>query len=135
MGLFDAVVSAVAGAAEQGSLLQVVGGMLSNDGGQGGLTGLVEKFGQAGLGEIVQSWVGHGENMPVNAEQIEQVLGSGALSGIAQKLGVDPGQAAQQLAAVLPGLVDKLTPGGQAPEGGLGAGADLLGTLAGLLKS
>jgi uncharacterized protein YidB (DUF937 family) len=134
MGLFDAIAGAVMGGGEQGSLLNVVGSLLANDGEHGGLSGLVDKFNQAGLGEVVGSWVGKGENLPITQEQIASVLGSDALSGIAQKLGVDPNQAAGQLASMLPGLVDKLTPDGQTPEGGLGNAGDLLGMLGGLLK-
>jgi uncharacterized protein YidB (DUF937 family) len=134
MGLFDAIAGAVMGGGEQGSLLNVVGSLLANDGEHGGLGGLMDKFNQAGLGEVVGSWVGKGENLPITQEQIASVLGSDALSGIAQKLGVDPNQAAGQLASMLPGLVDKRTPGGQAPEGGLGNAGDLLGMLGGLLQ-
>lgn len=115
-------------------LIQVVTGMLSNNGDHGGLGGLVEKFEQAGLGNVVSSWVGSGQNQPISADQLSNVLGSDALSGIAAKLGVDPSEAAGQLAQVLPGLVDHLTPAGQAPQAGLGDSSDLFGMLGGLLQ-
>lgn len=115
-------------------LIQVVAGMLSNNGDHGGLGGLVEKFEQAGLGNVVSSWVGSGQNQPISADQLSNVLGSDALSGIAAKLGVDPSEAAGQLAQVLPGLVDHLTPAGQAPQAGLGDSSDLFGMLGGLLQ-
>jgi uncharacterized protein YidB (DUF937 family) len=134
MGLFDALAGAVMGGGENGSLINVVGSMLANDGEQGGLGGLMDKFNQAGLGEVIGSWVGKGENLPITQEQIASVLGSDALSSMAQKMGIDPNQAAGQLASMLPGLVDKLTPDGQAPVGGLGNAGDLLGMLGGLLK-
>jgi uncharacterized protein YidB (DUF937 family) len=35
---------------------------------------------------------------------------------------------------MLPGLIDKLTPNGAAPEGGLGNAGDLMGMLGGLLS-
>jgi uncharacterized protein YidB (DUF937 family) len=44
--------------------------------GPGGLAGLVQQFHGAGLGQIVQSWVGTGPNQPINAQQIQQALGS-----------------------------------------------------------
>lgn len=115
-------------------LIQVVTGMLSNNGDHGGLGGLVGKFEQAGLGNVVSSWVGSGQNQPISADQLTKVLGSDALSGIAAKLGVDPSEAAGQLAQVLPGLVDHLTPAGQAPQAGLGDSSDLFGMLGGLLQ-
>lgn len=115
-------------------LLQAITGMLSNDGEHGGLGGLVAKFQQAGLGDVVGSWIGSGQNQPVSGDQLTHVLGSDAISGLAQKLGVSPDAAAGQLSNILPGLIDKLTPHGQAPAGGLGDSGDLMGMLGGLLK-
>lgn len=115
-------------------LIQVVTGMLGNDGEHGGLGGLVSKFQQAGLGDAVNSWIGGGPNQPVSGDQITSALGSGTISDIAAKLGVNPDQAAGQLSQVLPGLINHLTPGGQAPEQGLGNTGDLMGMLGGLLQ-
>ena len=80
------------------------------------------------LNQVVKSWIGNGQNLPVTGEQIQQVLGNEQVAAIARQLGVDPSQASAQLAQVLPGLVDKLTPNGQVPQGGdlLAQGADLL---------
>nr|WP_315228252.1 YidB family protein [uncultured Albidiferax sp.] len=115
-------------------LIQVVTSMLSNNGAQGGLGGLAEKFGQAGMGDVLGSWIGTGQNQPISGDQLGNVLGSDALAGIAAQLGLNPGEAAGQLAQVLPGLVDHLTPNGQAPQGGLGNSNDLFGMLGGLLQ-
>lgn len=115
-------------------LLQAITGMLSNDGAQGGLGGLVAKFQQAGLGDVIGSWVGSGQNQAISGEQLSNVLGSDALAGLAGKLGVSPADAAGQLSSILPGLIDQLTPQGQAPEGGLGNAGDLMGMLGGLLQ-
>ncbi|PZU59424.1 MAG: hypothetical protein DI552_05895 [Brevundimonas sp.] len=80
---------------------------------QGGVGGLAEKFGQAGLGDVVGSWIGQGANAGISAEQIAAVLGSGPLADFAQKLGVSPQQASETLAGLLPEAIDRLTPGGQ----------------------
>lgn len=154
MGIFDSVVGAVlsgqqpqagAGAAGGGlgglmglvannpQLLQAVLSLLDNNGAQGGLGGLLQKFQQAGLGDVIGSWVGSGDNQPISGEQLGNVLGADALSGVAAKLGVDPADAASQLSNILPGLIDQLTPQGQAPAGGLGNAGDLMGMLGGLL--
>jgi uncharacterized protein YidB (DUF937 family) len=118
------------GAAGDNPMLQVVMGLMNNS---GGLSGLLGKFQQGGLGDLVQSWVGTGSNLPISAEQIQQVLGSGALGDIASKLGIQPEQAAGELSQALPNVVDKLTPGGQLPaEGDLMATAQqMLGKLLG----
>lgn len=135
MGLFDSVVSAVSSQIEQqGGLAQVVSGLLANNGELGGLNGLVEKFNQAGLGDVVNSWIGKGDNLPISADQLSNVLGSDVLSNAAGKLGLDPSQLSGQLSAMLPGLVDKLTPQGTVPTGGLGNTGDLMGMLGGLLQ-
>jgi len=150
MGLFDSVLGAVMNGNADGQggglagvigavtnnpqMLQALTGMLGNDGEQGGLGGLVAKFEQAGLGDVVGSWIGKGPSQSISAEQISSVLGSDAISGLAAKLGLNTQDAAQQLASVLPGLVNHLTPDGQVPEGGLGSGGDLMGMLGSLLK-
>ena len=134
MSLFDSVMGAVSGhVQQQGGMASVLGGLLANNGEAGGLDGLVEKFKQAGMADQVNSWIGNGRNLPISAEQISQILGSDVVRTVAAKLGIDPDQAAQQLSALLPGLIDKLTPHGEMPAGGLGHSNDLMGMLGGFL--
>lgn len=82
----------------------------------GGLAGLLDKFGAGGLGDVVQSWVGKGENKSISADQIKSVLGMEKLQAMAGKLGVSPDMAADKLAAVMPTVIDKLTPDGLVPD-------------------
>lgn len=121
-------------AAQNPQLVQVVMSLLSNEGPVGGLPGLMAKFQQAGMGNVLSSWLSAGPNHAISGDQISQVLGSGPLSEIASQLGVGPGAAAGQLAQVLPGLVDHLSPKGHAPEGGFGNAGDLLGMLGGMFQ-
>ena len=158
MGLLDSVLGAVINNASQGGaqasaggaagglggllglaaqnpqLIQVVMSLISNDGPVGGLPGLMAKFQQAGLDNVLSSWLGSGPNQAISGDQLSNVLGSGPLGQIAAQLGVGPGAAAGQLAQVLPGLVDQLSPKGEAPQGGFGNASDLLGMLGGLLQ-
>lgn len=141
MGLLDSVVGALAGGQGGGggnsALLNMVVGMLANNsqaGGLGGLGGLVAKMQQGGLGDVVNSWVGTGENLPISPDQISNVLGNDTLAGLAQQLGVGQGDLAGQLSQMLPQVVDKLTPNGAVPEGGLGNLGDIGSMLGGLLK-
>ncbi len=99
------------------SLLPIVLGMLNNQQ-SGGLGGLVQNFIQKGLGDVVSSWVGTGQNLPISAEQIQHVLGSDQIQQIAAQAGMSPETASASLASLLPGLVDKATPEGKIPEGG-----------------
>ena len=114
-------------------LVQIVMGLLSNDGEHGGLGGLVARFQQAGLGDAINSWIGGGPNQPVSGEEISSALGDNTVSNIAAKLGVAPEEAAEQISKVLPGILNHLTPGGEAPAQGLGNHGDLMGMLGGLL--
>jgi uncharacterized protein YidB (DUF937 family) len=159
MGLLDTVLGALRGGQQQaggaagGGLGDILGsmlgnvqgggskdlinaaiGMLGNDGAQGGLGGLVTKFQEAGLGDAMSSWIGTGANQSVDGDQITQALGSDTVGNIAAKLGINQSDVAGQLSQILPGLINHLTPNGQAPEGGLGNSGDLMGMLGGLLQ-
>ena len=103
-----------------GLLDDVMGGLGKDAGGgiadllkgQGGIGGLVEKFGQNGLGDVASSWIGKGGNLNISPEQISQVLGSGPIADFARKMGISPEQASETLAGLLPEAVDRMTPGG-----------------------
>lgn len=82
----------------------------------GGIAGLQQMFQQGGLGHIVNSWVGSGQNLPVSADQLQNVLHSGALQQAAQQSGIDPSRLIGMMSTLLPHLVDKLTPNGQVPD-------------------
>lgn len=127
MGLLDQLAGAAgAGGGEGQGVAGALGSLLEQN---GGLSGLIDKFGQQGLGDAAASWVSTGDNQPVSAEQIESVLGGTQLGELAGRFGLDSGTLAQGLSTALPLLVDKLTPDGQVPQDG-----DLLAQGAGLLK-
>jgi len=118
-----------AGGGDAAALLRVVVQMLGNNAaGGGGIADLVARFQRGGLGDVIGSWISSGQNLPVSADQLRDVLGPevvGALTG---------GGAAQndvwgQLAKVLPQVVDHLTPNGNVPQGGFGSAGDVIGAL------
>ncbi|MEO8057797.1 MAG: YidB family protein [Burkholderiales bacterium] len=140
MGLLDSMIGGLAGGmggqgrgGTQGALLNAVIAMLANRQGQGGAGGglgdLIGKFTQGGLGDVIGSWVGHGQNAPISGGQLSDVLGSDMISDLAAQLGLSHEEAAGQLSQVLPQVVDRLTPQGHAPAGGLGGMDDLLAQL------
>ncbi|MGN0934541.1 YidB family protein [Falsigemmobacter intermedius] len=96
-------------------LLAVAAAMFTSANKHGGLTGMIDKFKQHGLGDVAQSWVGEGESKEVNADQIREVFGEQGIERIAQKSGATPQETPDLLASVLPGLVNMLTPGGRTP--------------------
>ena len=139
MGLLDSVAGMIGGqaggAGGQAALVNALVGLLSQGGaggaaGVGGLTDLISRFEQGGLGHVIGSWVSSGHNLPISADQLQAVLGSGNLGLIAQQLGLSHGEAAEQLSQVLPQVVDHLTPQGQLPAvDGLGDIGGLIGKL------
>jgi len=99
----------------QNNLLGTIGNLINNPQ-TGGISGLVRTFQEKGLGEVVSSWISTGKNMPISADQIQSVLGHPQVKEIAQKLGVSTEEASQNLAQMLPQVIDKLTPNGSLPS-------------------
>lgn len=102
-----------------------VGGVMNSLLGQGDsmdLGSLVSGFKEKGLGDVAESWLGDGENAPVSAEQLKNVLGEQQVAEAAAKLGTDEGSLLDGLKDSLPGLVDKASSGGSLLDsvGGLG---------------
>lgn len=135
MGLFDSIanqaVSALSGQGASGSagILEAVTGLLTSSK-TGGLQGLMAAFQEQGLGNIISSWIGSGQNLPISGEQVLAIFGSGQIQEIAQKLGLSTGDASSAVAGVLPQVVDKLTPNGQLPDSDmLTQGISMLGRL------
>jgi uncharacterized protein YidB (DUF937 family) len=92
----------------------------------GGLGGLMQAFEQKGLGSIMSSWIGTGQNLPISADQLQNVLGSSQLQQLAQHMGMTPQNASSQLAEFLPNIIDKLTPNGKVESGLLEQGLSFL---------
>jgi uncharacterized protein YidB (DUF937 family) len=121
MGVLDEIVGKATGmlsggAGEQSGLLGGVMEMLAGKE-SGGLGGLVQSFQEKGFGGIISSWIGTGENQPISADQIQQVLGSDEIQRLAGKFGIPAEELSGKLAEILPGTIDKMTPDGTIPEG------------------
>jgi len=131
MGLFESIsgqlLSKTLGGQQQNNVLSSVLGLI-NSPGTGGIGGLAQKFQAAGLGHIVQGWIGNGPNPPVSAGQVQQVLGADQIKAFAQQSGLPIESAAQHLAELLPHVVDHLTPNGTVPTGGINV-SSVLGAL------
>lgn len=86
-------------------------GTMIND----GLSDLVDKFKQAGHGEVADSWVGPGANKQIGAPDLERVIGTDTLGQLAQQTGLSREEILQRLSRELPNAVDKYTPDGRLP--------------------
>ena len=131
MGLFDSLLGSVLGGGDkQNALVQIATSLIANHSSGNGLAGLAQQFEQQGLGHLMQSWIGTGPNPPISPDQVHQVLGAEQVERFAQQHGIPAGEVTTALAALLPQIIDKLTPQGQIPHQ-----SDLQGMLTGLLGS
>jgi uncharacterized protein YidB (DUF937 family) len=132
MGLLDSVVGALGagGGGGQPDLMKMVLSLVQQ---AGGIEGLMAKLQQGGLADAAASWVSTGQNQAVSPSQLEGALGGDMLGTLAQQFGIGQGDLAGHLSQMLPQAIDKLSPGGQLPQPGAGAGGQDLGALLGSL--
>jgi len=98
------------------TVIPVVLSEVLGNGSQGGLSAIVAKLEQSGLGDQVKSWIGSGQNLPITAEQLQQVLGSDTVRQLAAKFNIPVDELAKVLAQQLPAAVDHASPDGKLPH-------------------
>jgi uncharacterized protein YidB (DUF937 family) len=81
----------------------------------GGLGGLLNAFQQSGHGDVAQSWVGRGENRPIEPNHLMDALGPDTIDQLQQQTGLPRDQLLLELSQTLPDVVDRLTPEGRLP--------------------
>src|SRR5438874_13149297 len=124
MGILDSlensgVLRGVLGQLEASVIPAVLGEVLGNggQGGQGGgLSAIVAKLQQAGFGDQVKSWIGNGQNLPITADQLQQVLGSDTVKQLAARFNIPVDQLGKLLAQYVPAAVDHASPDGKLPH-------------------
>ncbi len=121
-----------------GDIANALGGLLGNEEGGLDLASLVSGLSQNGLGEIVGSWLGSGENASISLDQVKDLLGSDKISEFASQLGLNEESAAGALADALPQVVDQATSGENSmvddllsQVGGVGGAMNMLGKMFG----
>jgi uncharacterized protein YidB (DUF937 family) len=120
MGILDSLENSPAfrgaiGQLEAAVVPVVLSEVLGNNS-QGGLSAIVARLQQAGFGEQVKSWIGNGQNLPITAEQQQQVLGSDTVKQLAARFNIPVDQLAKVLAQQLPAAVDHASPDGKLPH-------------------
>lgn len=85
--------------------------------GETGLDGLIDRFQRGGLGDMIESWIGPGENRPVQPRQLADALGPDTVDALEQRTGLQRDDLLSQLAQALPQVIDRLTPQGRRPSG------------------
>ena len=97
-----------------GGLVMIALQMLQRNGGLGGVLGRMK---EQGYGREADSWVGTGENMPIPADVLSQILGRDVIDQSARQMGISPEEAEGGLAQVFPEIVNEITPGGRIESG------------------
>ena len=119
MGILDSLENSAAFKGALGQLeaavVPVVLSEVLGNGSQGGLNAVVAKLQQAGFGDQVKSWIGNGQNLPITAEQLQQVLGSDTAKQLAARFNIPLDQISKILAEQLPKAVDGASPNGTLP--------------------
>lgn len=118
MGIVDSIAGKLFNRGNQNNALNAIMSVLGNQQ-EGGLAGLVNKFKANGLGDVVDSWISTGKNLPITPDQIHQALGSDMVKKLAARAGTSIDEIATHLSQLLPQVVDKLTPDGTLPQGNL----------------
>jgi uncharacterized protein YidB (DUF937 family) len=113
---------------------RILNHVMGGQAGASGLEALVQRLRAGGLGSQVESWISTGRNEPVSPRQLEAALGEREVDQIARESGVDRGGLLGGLSALLPGLVDQLTPRGRMPDSDEEVRGGLGGLLGGLLR-
>jgi uncharacterized protein YidB (DUF937 family) len=129
MGLLDELLGGLTGQPASGqrgnTLLDLASAVIQRH--PGGLAGLLQQFTAAGLDREASSWVSTGQNLPLSAEQLAQVLGQGNVRTLGEQFNLSQESASSGLASLLPALIDHLTPKGQVdPETPLSASLSAL---------
>lgn len=98
----------------------ILGGLLGKDSStgsvvSGGLGDLINKFTQAGHGDVANSWVKDGPDRQPAPNQIEQAVGSDVLDRLAEATGLSRDEILARLGQALPKAVDALTPDSRVP--------------------
>lgn len=104
------------GGIDIGALVATLGPLVAKFLQGGGLSKIMQGAQANGLSAQADSWVGTGANEPLEPSQVRAVVGEDAVQQVAREAGISEDEAADVLAAVVPQMVNGLTPNGQVPS-------------------
>jgi len=88
----------------------------------GGLSDILDRFNNAGQGEVANSWIKDGPNREPTRSERESALGEDGIEALTRQTGLDRDELLERLRSVLPAAVDRLTPEGRLPTEAEAAG-------------
>ena len=111
--------TAMAPASGGGGLGNILGGLFGGAAAgsvlSGGLGNLLSDLQRSGQGQAAQSWVGRGDNVPIQPDDLGRALGADTIDQLSQHTGMPRDDLLQGLSQNLPSFVDQLTPDGRLP--------------------
>jgi uncharacterized protein YidB (DUF937 family) len=82
----------------------------------GGLDVLIDQFKKNGFEDVINSWIGTGQNQAISPTQLREVLGQKTVNDLSRQAGTPQEDLLSQLSKYLPGIIDQLTPNGRLPS-------------------
>jgi uncharacterized protein YidB (DUF937 family) len=121
---------------DSNSIADALSNVLGGENGSLDLSKIFSNLSESGLGEIVGSWLGDGENKPISVDSITDLLGGDKIAEFASSLGLSEESAKNALSEAIPNLVDKATSGEESifsdmleKVGGVDGAMDMLGKM------
>lgn len=106
---------------DHGQLTSALSGL---SGAQNGINmaSLFDNMKSGGMGDMLQSWLGDGQNQEISGSQISNLLGSNKVSAFASQLGISEEEAIGGLRDAMPRMIDNASSGGSLLDsaGGIG---------------
>ncbi|MCP4007928.1 MAG: DUF937 domain-containing protein [Proteobacteria bacterium] len=93
------------------ALISALSSLTSSSGGLD-IGSLISNMQSGDLGDILQSWLGNGQNAAISGQQVIDVLGSNKISDFASQLGLSRDEAIGGLQDALPKMVDNASSDG-----------------------
>lgn len=77
---------------------------------------LIARFEQSGYADIIRSWIGSGQNQPMEPHELKEALGPNKVEELSRQSGLPHHELLDALAGLLPVVIDRLTPQGRLPK-------------------
>jgi uncharacterized protein YidB (DUF937 family) len=112
------------------ALTDILGKLGGQEGQQGAINAIAKVFGgtgvqgiltamhQNGLGQQAKSWTGPGKNQPISGADVKKMANPQLLAQMAKQHNESSDELCEQIARVLPDVVEKATHDGQVPSQG-----------------
>jgi uncharacterized protein YidB (DUF937 family) len=118
-GLLGQILGSLSGEQQQSgpavhSALSDVLNLQSSD----GIGSLLEQARSTGFGQHVESWIGGGNNLPITAEDVQNLLSNQQVDALIQRTGLPVEAIMPLVAKLLPHAVDQATQQASAPGTG-----------------